>query len=213
MNKMVPCLVLLLSPGLMRAGEVDKTRLRQLVRLPTISTLNGTFYSSTLGFYMPGEKPDAVTLIDQIRRELKGDATDLDRYQRLSDLYYEFGKKKEAEEANTRALALCRQQVKERPKDMAWLAQLGGACSTTNSKPKAKRSCAASSRQPPANGGPGCSWGKPLTPRPGRLVWTASPSSSPGVPKLKSPGNSWTSMQNRNNSSRCANCTSRPGLS
>ena len=107
---------------------MDKPRLRQLAKLPTFEVISGFGFSETNGLIFNGEKPDRpVVEISRIRKELKGDAGDAERYLRLGALYEKVERKKESEDAYAKAIALCRQQVKEHPDDMHRLAQLGDA--------------------------------------------------------------------------------------
>lgn len=118
-------LIVLASP--ISAAEMDKATLRQLANVPEPGNfVLGIGFSSSKGFVFAGEKTDPPSVtIARIRKELKGDATDAERYQRLWSVYEKSKRKKDADDAKVRAIALLRQQVKDHPHDMYHLAQLG----------------------------------------------------------------------------------------
>lgn len=118
--------LLLVSPQA-QAGSIDKAKLRQLIELPETSVFVGIGYSTTLGFYFTEHKPDPRVEIARLQKELKGDASNAERYLRLQQLYSKAGRHKESDDANATAVALCRKQVREHPDDMHWLALLGDA--------------------------------------------------------------------------------------
>lgn len=111
------------------AAEIDKPKLRQLIKLPDPNGfVMGIGFSANTGFIFAGEESDPPSVkIARIRKELKGDSTDAERYRRLRYLYAQAKRKKDADDAKARAVALFRQQVKEHPHDMRRLAQLGEA--------------------------------------------------------------------------------------
>ena len=118
---------LILTTPFAQAGGIDKAKLRKLAELPEVSASFCINYSTTLGFYFNGNKPDPLAEVARIRKQLKGDASDAERYLRLSWLYSKAGREKEADEADTKVIALCRKQMREHPDDMRCLALLGEA--------------------------------------------------------------------------------------
>ncbi|HEY7311486.1 MAG TPA: tetratricopeptide repeat protein [Gemmataceae bacterium] len=120
-------LALSLIPGRAQAGSVDKAKLRKLAKLPEVGVVVGVGFSTTFGCSFNGDKPDPLAEIARLRKQLKGDPSDVERYLRLGRLYSKAERKKESEEAYAKAVSICRQQVREHPDDMRWLAQLGDA--------------------------------------------------------------------------------------
>ncbi len=118
---------LILSAGRVEAGAIDKPKLRELAKLPEISVIASVVMSSTFGFTLNEEHPDPAAEIARLQKQLTGDAGDVERYQRLGKLYHKTGKDKESEEAYSKCVALCREQVSKHPEDMRWLARLGDA--------------------------------------------------------------------------------------
>lgn len=116
----------LLVAGRTDAG-VDKAQLRKLVRLPEVDVSAGVYFSTTFGFVFNGETPDPLAEIARLQQQLKGDARDVECYLQMGRLYFHARREKEAREVHARAVALCRQQVREHPDDMSWLARLGEA--------------------------------------------------------------------------------------
>ncbi|HTU16940.1 MAG TPA: hypothetical protein VMG10_02660 [Gemmataceae bacterium] len=109
-----------------QAGSVDKARLRELAYLPNISAEVAFDYSSISGFGL-GDQTDHLAAIARLQKHLKGDPSDVERYLLMGRHYGQVNRDKEAKEALKKAVAICRQQVRERPEDMSWLARLGDA--------------------------------------------------------------------------------------
>ncbi len=109
------------------AQEVDKTKLRQSLKLPTIQMMQGIILSSTQGVQLVGQARDAREEIARITRELKGDATDAERYDDLCGFYGDLGDKDAAKKAAAKAVELFRARLKERPDDGRLLAKLAGS--------------------------------------------------------------------------------------
>ncbi|MGH7222126.1 MAG: hypothetical protein ACRELF_02765, partial [Gemmataceae bacterium] len=105
----------LVLAGQAAAAEIDKTRLRQLATLPTVSLIANFGVSTKTGFYYNDMKPDPRVEIARIVKELKGDASDAEHYVRLGIFYSKADREKESENAYAKAISLCRQQVKEHP--------------------------------------------------------------------------------------------------
>lgn len=128
-----------LIAGRAPAGGLDKAKLRKLAKLPEVSVVVSVQFSSTLGFSFNGEKPDPLAEIARVRKQLKGDPSDAERYLRLGRLYAKAQLKKEEKQADAKAVALCRQQVREHPDDMRWLAQLGDALVSTGKEEEGEK--------------------------------------------------------------------------
>lgn len=110
--------------GRMESGPVDKTKLRQLARLPGVRISFGFGFSSTSGFGI-GEIPDHWAEIARLQTQLKGDSSDAERYLLLSGHYSMVRRERESAEAGAKALAICRRQVREHPGGIGWRILLG----------------------------------------------------------------------------------------
>src|SRR5437899_12607766 len=91
--------------------EPASNRLRKLLKMPMVSLEAGFSLSSEEGFSVLPGKADAPREISELRKQLKSDSSDADRYSRLADLYAKAGETKQAEESNQQSAALFRQQV------------------------------------------------------------------------------------------------------
>jgi tetratricopeptide (TPR) repeat protein len=119
------CVVLL--SGTVAADEIDKDKLRQAVRLPSVSVQFGVWFNSGDGMILNGAEIDVADDIAAVEKSLKGDASDGPRLLNLVELYAKVKDKKKAEAAREKALALYREQVKARPDDGKLLGELGMA--------------------------------------------------------------------------------------
>lgn len=117
---------LLVIAGRTPAGSADKAKLRELAQLPNISVSVGMAVSTISGFRF-GEKIDHMAEIARLQKQMKGDPSDAERYVLLGRHYNMAMLGKEAKEAWSKAIAICRQQVREHPDDMNWLIRLGEA--------------------------------------------------------------------------------------
>lgn len=119
-----------LVAGLLIAGRsdagVDKARLRELSQLPESEVRINFTFSSLHGFCL-GDTPNPRPEIERLQKQMKGDAGDVERCLRLGRLYANIDRDREAKEVRAQAIALCRQQVRQYPEDMSWLARLGEA--------------------------------------------------------------------------------------
>lgn len=121
--------ILILIPGRGECGELDKAKLRGLVRMPTVSVYAELNFSSLFGVSLNCEKIDPAAEIARLQQPHKDAAAEVERCQRLVRLYRKLDRMKESKEAGARALGICRAQVREHPTDMRWLARLGDALS------------------------------------------------------------------------------------
>ena len=148
-------LALILLASRVEAGTIDKPKLRKLAELPTVSVSVSIRFSTAYGFTFNDEKPDPAVEIVRLRKQLQGDASDAERCQRLSRLYSKADREKESDEAAVKAISICRQQVREHPKDMRGSPNLARHCSIRTRRKKARNFCAAPSGRHPTNGEPG----------------------------------------------------------
>lgn len=110
------------------AGSVDKAKLRELARLPTVPLIFGYGVSTISGFeYAETSSPDRKVEIARLQKQMKDDPSDAERYILLGR-HHNMGKReKEAKECWSKAIAICRQQLREHPDDTSWLIRLGDA--------------------------------------------------------------------------------------
>ena len=119
---------LLIIAGRTHAGSVDKAKLRELAHLPTIQMWFGFGFSTISGFeYVGMLKSDHLAEIARLQKQMQGDAGDAERYILLGRHCNLAKREQEAKESWSKALAICRQQVREHPKDTNWLIRLGEA--------------------------------------------------------------------------------------
>src|SRR5690348_18331769 len=78
------------------AAQMNKPRLRQLAQMPTVNAVFTGFHVSQTRGILFGEEEETPPLeeIARIRKELKGDASDAERYQDLGFLYARTKQKK-----------------------------------------------------------------------------------------------------------------------
>jgi tetratricopeptide (TPR) repeat protein len=120
-------LSVLLLPSTMAAQEVDKQKLRQTLRLPTIHLQQGLEIDIKTGLHLSGQLADGKKEIAKIHKELKSDASDAERYVLLGELLFDQGEAEQSKMAYKHAAALLRQRLKADPDNAKLLAQLGRA--------------------------------------------------------------------------------------
>src|SRR5438105_3634240 len=118
--------------------EPASSRLRKLLKMPVISLEAGFSLNSEEGFSVLPGKADAPKEISELRKHLKGDSSDAERYSKLGELYSKAGEIKKAEESCEKAAVLFRQQVATRPDDPELLASFGRALWTTDKNGEAE---------------------------------------------------------------------------
>lgn len=101
------------------AKAVDKEKLRQAVSLPCISVIIGYAVNARGEFISNAEVIPEPHKIAEMEKELKGDATDAERYSRLANLYSRAGQQAKGKEACQKAVALFRKQLEQHPDDAA----------------------------------------------------------------------------------------------
>jgi tetratricopeptide (TPR) repeat protein len=131
-------LSILFLAGHAQAGQVDKAKLRELAELPTFCVAFGFRFSSSVGFYL-GEQRDRLLEIARLQKRLKKDVNDDERYEILGRVNWLEGREKEADEAFAKAVAFCRQKVREHPEDIPWQVRLGEALLCTDEKKEAEK--------------------------------------------------------------------------
>lgn len=100
-----------------KAWKIDEAKLRKTVRLPHIAIEVGIIFNSEEGFVFPGATEKAATEIVALKKALKGDHSDAERYLQLGLLYRKVKDKEEAKLAYQKAEKLFRDQIKEKPAD------------------------------------------------------------------------------------------------
>ncbi len=135
------CLAVLgLGQPLSRAAtpEPGNERLRKLLKLPTVSLEAAFSLNSEEGFAILEGKADAPREISELRKQLKSDSSDAERYSRLGELYSKLNDAKKAAEAFDKSASLFRQRVASRPDDPELLASFGRALWAANQPEEAE---------------------------------------------------------------------------
>src|SRR6185295_16288246 len=93
--------VLGLGQPLLRAAtpEPGNERLRKLLKLPAVSLEAAFSLNSEEGFAILEGKADAPREIAELRKQLKSDSSDAERYSRLGELYTKLNDAKKTAEA------------------------------------------------------------------------------------------------------------------
>lgn len=117
------------------AAEFDRAKLRELAQLPTLTFLFGVGVNSEDGVVLMGEKVDAPAEIAVLLKQMKGDASDAERYQRLARLHAMQQQKDEGKQARAKATELYRQRVQAEPKNGYALAQLAQTLEVAEAEP------------------------------------------------------------------------------
>lgn len=101
------------------AKAVDKEKLRRAVSLPRLCTMVGYGLNGRGEFTHSSELVPEPEKIAKIENELKGDATDAERYSYLARLYYRAHQQTKGKEACLKAVALFRKQLEQHPGNAA----------------------------------------------------------------------------------------------
>lgn len=101
------------------AKAVDKEKLRQAVFTPQISIIIGYRVSWRGGFEAMADELPEPGKIAGIEGELKGDATDAERYIRLAQIYLRGKQPAKVKEARLKAVTLFRKQLEQHRDDIA----------------------------------------------------------------------------------------------
>ena len=91
----------------------------------SLSLSFGVSFDSTQGVAGLGEARDTQLAIVQLRKAMKGDVSDAERYSSLADLYEKVHEKEKAQKAAAKAVELYREQHKKDPDNGRLLAKLG----------------------------------------------------------------------------------------
>jgi tetratricopeptide (TPR) repeat protein len=113
------------------APETGAKKLREAVRLPTIHFGFNLVFRSGNGWSLSvvGAEDDPSAEIATLRKELKGDLSDAERFQRLAALYAKANDNTNLAAATDKALGLWRQRVEQQPENGPILAQYGNSLS------------------------------------------------------------------------------------
>lgn len=125
MRKCLSMLAVVVLTSVAAGDEFEKSRLRQVVQFPAPSIDFGVGFSGKYGFYLKGYRPNEADEIKSLRKAMKGDASDAERYYRMAILYGAFNPK--AKEPIRKCLRLLRRQIKIDPNNGYLHAQLGRA--------------------------------------------------------------------------------------
>ncbi|HZZ78646.1 MAG TPA: hypothetical protein VFE62_09015, partial [Gemmataceae bacterium] len=109
---------------------VDAKKLCELIRLPKGSMTLGFGINSRRGFVLSGESVDHSAEIAALEKALCGDAMDAERYYRLSELYDQTEKRRQAD---AKAAVLFRKQLQEDPHNGRLAMRLGRCLPVENS--------------------------------------------------------------------------------
>src|SRR5689334_16020245 len=107
-------LALIVLSGMAQA-QPDKQKLRDAIKLPSLSFAFGVGFSAIPGKTAWREEMDPQGEIAALRKALQEKGNDAERWQALGSLYEMEGDKSQAQSAFTRALSLYRQQTKAQP--------------------------------------------------------------------------------------------------
>jgi Flp pilus assembly protein TadD len=121
------------------AHAVDKDKLRELPKLPTVEVMAGVGFNTRTGLYLAGERRDIKAEIAALQKAMKGGAGDGPRYRQLGDLYAEAKEDEKAKTAYKKAVELHQGDVKAHPKDAFALAHLGQALASAGEDGEAEK--------------------------------------------------------------------------
>src|SRR6266704_3983356 len=99
------------------APETGAKKLREVVRLPTIDFSFNLMFQSGSGWTLSvvGAAEDSTAEITSLRKELKGDLSDAERFKRLTGLYAKANDKTKLQTAAGKASELWRRRVELQP--------------------------------------------------------------------------------------------------
>jgi tetratricopeptide (TPR) repeat protein len=103
---------------------INKEKLRQAARMPEPSLLGGVSFHPIVGFYLLFDPPDVRPEIAGLRKALKNDAKDAERWFRLGQLYDWIGDEKEGRSVWARATRLYRARLAASPDNSKLLRRL-----------------------------------------------------------------------------------------
>jgi tetratricopeptide (TPR) repeat protein len=126
------CLMLVAMLGCHGAApETGAKKLREVVRLPTIDFAFSLKFQSRNGWTLSvvGAEEDSTAEIATLRKELKGDISDAERFTRLEELYAKANDKTNLQAAAGKALELWRRRVELQPDNGYVLSEFGSSLS------------------------------------------------------------------------------------
>jgi tetratricopeptide (TPR) repeat protein len=109
------------------APDSGQEEFRRLVRLPTISMTFGFSFTAREGLSLMDDTTDPETDLATVRNDLKGDASDAERYLNLQQLLRRARDDAGASNACLKSVALFRQRLGAQPDDVTALTGLGEA--------------------------------------------------------------------------------------
>lgn len=107
------------------AAAVDKAKLRRAAPLPKVTAKAGVGFNAARGLTFGGEKPDPAIQLAALQKELRGDDSDAERYDKIGDLHAELKQSDRADQARGKAADLYRRRLAARPDDADALTKLG----------------------------------------------------------------------------------------
>ncbi|EEF58091.1 tetratricopeptide repeat protein [Pedosphaera parvula] len=105
--------------------ELGKDKLRRLVKLPGIAFQADWTFDPERGFTIGLPHEDLSPQIDNLRKDLKGDVSDAQRYYQLGRLYSESGDYTSAEESWAKAVELYRKTIEQQSDNSEFLLEFG----------------------------------------------------------------------------------------
>jgi tetratricopeptide (TPR) repeat protein len=134
------------------AHAVNKDRLRAAVELPRVFVSAGICLNSLGVFVFDGQRDDHTAEMARLRKAMKGDTNDAERWQRLALLYGDQGNEAQSDEAQRKAVSLYRERLKARPDDPLTLARLGATLDWDHDAVEAERLLRQAVQQAPGQG-------------------------------------------------------------
>lgn len=124
MRKGIVLLTFTTLAGTAAAQDVNLEKLRRATWMPMTRAVCGIGFNSTRGCFLVDDRTDLPQQIVTLRKQIRGDASDAERYYRLCKFCARVGDKKAAEEASRAAAKLYRRQLKAAPDDNHLLTRL-----------------------------------------------------------------------------------------
>lgn len=139
MRKLLICLSVLLALNLnATTPELGKDKLRNLVKLPTISFSPSWTFDSERGFILGSNEHEVSNKIAALQLQLKNDDTDAGRYLNLAELYTSINHGASAQNAYAHAVDLYRKRVDSQPDDPLLLSGFGATLQGAGRDPEAE---------------------------------------------------------------------------
>jgi tetratricopeptide (TPR) repeat protein len=120
-------------------AQPDKQKLREAIKLPSMTFAFGVGFSAIPGQTAWAEESDPQAEIAALRKALKGNASDAERWQALGSLYERREEKSLSQAAFARAVSLYRQRVKAQPRQVPLLIAFGKTLQKASQQEEAER--------------------------------------------------------------------------